>query len=340
MKGIILAGGRGTRLYPMTLAASKQLLPVYDKPMIYYPLSTLMLAGIRDILIITTSDDLPSFQRLLGTGEKWGMRLSYAAQPYPGGLAQAYTIGASFVAGERSALILGDNIYYGNGLPALLRSAISRKNGATVFAYQVNDPERYGVVELDDNLRPVSIVEKPKVAKSNWAVTGLYFYDERVVTCRILEAFGVANRITDVNARYMEMGDLHVERMGRGFAWLDTHAGQLYRGLGFRACSAAGLPHRLPGEIAYRVGFIDGQQLVELGRSLGSSDYAQYLIRIAAGSSIDHPRSSRARRPCAAWTTFLVSARKLPSSGEAHRHRFSCPTLHSASRRSAQERAV
>ena len=286
MKGIILAGGRGTRLYPMTLVASKQLLPVYDKPMIYYPLTTLMLAGIRDILIISTPEDLPSFRRLLGDGKRWGLTLSYAEQPKPGGLAQAYIIGADFVDGGSSALILGDNIFYGHGLPELMATACARTHGATVLAYHVLDPERYGVVELDRSARAVSLVEKPKDPRSNWAVTGLYFYDHRVVDiARSLKPSARGEiEITDVNLRYLELGDLHVLKMGRGFAWLDTgtpdslnEAADFVRALekrqGFRiAC---------PEEVAYRMGFISNDDLRQLARSLDASDYGKYLARVA-----------------------------------------------------------
>lgn len=287
MKGIILAGGSGTRLYPMTLATSKQLMSVYDKPMIYYPLSTLMLAGIREVLIISTPRDTPSFQALLGDGSQWGMHFEYAVQPSPDGLAQAYVIGADFVAGQQSALILGDNIYYGHGLPELLASAGARTSGASVFAYHVTDPERYGVVAFDDTMKAVSIEEKPDKPQSNWAVTGLYFYDAQVVdiAANLAPSPRGELEITDVNRVYLERGELSVEIMGRGYAWLDTgtpdsllDAGEYVRILekrqGFKIAS--------PEEIAFRQGFIDAAGMERAIAKLGKSDYGRYLRGIMA----------------------------------------------------------
>ncbi|MFO0407969.1 MAG: glucose-1-phosphate thymidylyltransferase RfbA [Labrys sp. (in: a-proteobacteria)] len=288
MKGIILAGGSGTRLHPMTLAMSKQLLPVYDKPMVYYPLSTLMLAGVRDILLISTPADLPHFQRLLGDGSAYGIALSYAVQPTPGGLAQAYLIGADFVAGQNSVLILGDNLFYGHSLPDMMRSAAARPTGATVFAYQVRDPERYGVVAFDHAGKAVSIEEKPKKPQSNFAVTGLYFYDPAVVdiAANLKPSPRGELEITDVNRVYLERKALHVETMGRGFAWLDTgtpesllDAAEFVRALESRQ----GLRIACPEEIAFRNGWISSAELEKLGNALRKSDYGQYLLAIAGG---------------------------------------------------------
>jgi glucose-1-phosphate thymidylyltransferase len=286
MKGIILAGGSGTRLYPMTRAVSKQLLPVYDKPMVYYPLSTLMLAGIRDILLISTPEDLPNFEHLLGDGDRLGIKITYREQPRPEGLAQAYIIGADFVRGSNSALILGDNIFFGHGMPEALAAACARPAGASVFAYQVSDPERYGVVELDAEAQPVSIVEKPSAAKSKWAVTGLYFFDQQIV--EIAASLKPSARgeleITDAVSAYLRMGQLHVERLGRGFAWLDTgtpdsmlDASEFMRTLEKRQ----GFRVSCPEEIAFRMGFISREDLERLGRELGRGDYGRYLVGIA-----------------------------------------------------------
>ena len=286
MRGIILAGGSGTRLYPMTMPISKQLLPVYDKPMIYYPLTTLMLAGIRDILIISTPHDLPRFRTLLGSGEQLGMAFSYAAQERPEGLAQAYVIGAKFVDGGPSALILGDNIFYGHGLTDLLSRAVNRTRGATVFAYRVTDPERYGVVGFDQTGRATSIEEKPKSPQSNFAVTGLYFYDSQVVdiAANLRPSARGELEITDVNRAYLARGLLTVEQMGRGFAWLDTGTpDSLLAAADFVASleKRQGLRIACPEEIAFNQGFIDRHQLEKLGANLGMSDYARYVQALA-----------------------------------------------------------
>jgi glucose-1-phosphate thymidylyltransferase len=284
-KGIILAGGSGTRLHPATLAVSKQLLPVYDKPMVYYPLSALMLAGMREVLVISTPQDTPRFEALLGDGSKWGMRLSYCVQPSPDGLAQAFILGRDFVAGAPSALVLGDNIFYGHDFHALLARAHQRTLGATVFAYHVTDPERYGVVEFDAAKRAVSIEEKPKTPKSNYAVTGLYFYDEQV--CDIAASIKPSARgeleITEVNAQYLRQDQLDVEIMGRGYAWLDTgthdsllEAGQFIATLEKRQ----GLKVACPEEIAYRAGWIDAAQVERLAAPMLRNGYGQYLMQV------------------------------------------------------------
>ena len=286
MKGIILAGGAGTRLYPATSAVSKQLLPVYDKPMIYYPLSVLMLAGIRDVLVITTPRDRDGFQRLLGDGGQWGITLRHAEQPSPDGLAQAFLIGRDFIGGGPCALILGDNLFHGHGLTEKLRSAASRREGATVFGYRVSDPERYGVVAFDEAGRATSIEEKPARPRSRWAVTGLYFYDRDVV--RIASEIEPSARgeleITDVNLRYLERGDLHVERLGRGFAWFDTGThDSLAEAAGFVRVVEKRQNQRVavPEEIAFLNGWIGREELAALGRGLRRSGYGEYLLRLA-----------------------------------------------------------
>ena len=286
MKGIILAGGSGTRLHPMTQVTSKQLMPIYDKPMIFYPLSTLMLAGIREVLIISTPRDTPAFQALLGDGAKWGMNIEYAVQASPDGLAQAYVIGADFVGASPSALILGDNIFYGHGITDLLTSAMARPDGATVFAYHVKDPERYGVVEFDAKMQALSIEEKPVSPRSSWAVTGLYFYDSKVVdiAANLKPSARGELEITDVNRAYLERGDLSVEIMGRGFAWLDTgtpdsliEAAEFVRTLEKRQ----GFKIACPEEIALSRGFISDSDFIKLIDSYGKSDYGAYLRNLA-----------------------------------------------------------
>ncbi len=294
MKGIILAGGSGTRLYPLTTVTSKQLLPVYDKPMIYYPLSVLMMAGIRDILVISTPHDLPNFKRLLGTGEQFGLQFSYVEQPSPDGLAQAFILGEGFIDGEACALVLGDNIFYGNGLRSILTRAAAVEAGATVFGYYVDDPERYGVVEFDDNKKAISIVEKPEHPASNYAVTGLYFYDSRVTEFakQVKPSPRGELEITDLNRMYLELGALNVTTLGRGYAWLDTgtmdslyEAGEYVR----TVQRAQGLPIAVLEEIAYENHWIDRDELVKAAKRYGKSPYGQHLKQVAENRVILRP---------------------------------------------------
>jgi len=286
MKGIILAGGSGTRLHPLTQVVSKQMLPVYDKPMIYYPLSTLMLAGIRDVLIISTPHDLPMFEKLLGDGSRIGMNFSYAVQPEPEGLAQAFIIGKEFIGDDSVAMVLGDNIFYGHGFQEMLEESVARTSGATIFACQVKDPERYGIVEFDSSGKALSLEEKPKNPKSSFAIPGLYFYDNRVV--EIAEAMKPSSRgeleITDVNKQYLEWGELNVQNLGRGFAWLDTGThDSLLEASGYVETieKRQGLKISCIEEIACRMGWIDRDQLIALGREMEKNEYGQYLIRLS-----------------------------------------------------------